>query len=60
MKNARSIAESGVDVLLMDCQYNRGLEMLPNMKRIDNWHQVEQVVRFMEKHGVKSIHHITA
>lgn len=59
-ENARAIAESGVDVLLMDCHYNRGLEMLPNMKRIDNWHQVEHVVRFMEKHGVKSIHRITA
>ncbi|SDY72529.1 5' nucleotidase, NT5C type [Tindallia californiensis] len=48
-ENARAIAESGVDVLLMDCTYNRDQEMLPNMKRIENWYQVQDVISTMEK-----------
>ncbi len=59
-ENARAIAETGVDVLLMDCTYNRGLEMLPNMKRVENWHQVQDVIHFMEINGVKSLHRIIA
>lgn len=59
-ENARAIAETGIDVLLMDCTYNRGLEMLPNMKRVENWQQVQTAIHFMEKNGVKSLHRIIA
>ena len=48
-ENAVDIAESGIDVLLIDCNYNRNLPLPGNVKRVSNWHQVEKAVRLLEK-----------
>ena len=44
-ENAVAIAESGIDVLLMDCNYNRQRPLPVNVQRISDWYQVEQILR---------------
>lgn len=48
-ENAQSIAESGIDVLLMDCYYNRDLPLHQRVHRIFNWQDVEDQVRLFEQ-----------
>ncbi len=48
-ENAVEIAESGTDVLLMDCYYNQGLPLPKNVNRISHWGQVKEYVDLMEK-----------
>jgi uncharacterized HAD superfamily protein len=41
--NAVQLAQAGYDVLLIDCNYNRGL--LPdNVTRVSNWNQIEAII----------------
>ena len=48
-ENAQAIAESGIDVLLMDCFYNQDLPLHEQVKRIDNWQDVSRHVRKLER-----------
>jgi len=50
-ENAVEIAASGIDVLLMDCHYNRISPLPDNIQRVSNWHEVERVVRIMERNA---------
>lgn len=43
-ENAIQLAQSGFEVLLMDCNYNKGL--LPSkVTRISNWFEIESVIK---------------
>lgn len=47
--NAMQLAESGFEVLLIDCNYNRG-PLLPNITRVYDWNQIKKIVaRLSEK-----------
>lgn len=48
-ENAQSIAESGIDVLLMDCFYNRDLPLHERVHRIFTWQEVESHVQMLER-----------
>ncbi len=48
-ENALAIAESGIDVLLMDCYYNQDRPLPSNVKRVTNWHQVKEFIDLMKK-----------
>ena len=44
LSNAQELSEAGVNVLLVDCNYNKGV--LPsNIKRVSNWYQIEQIIQ---------------
>lgn len=48
-ENAQAIAESGIEVLLMDCYYNRGLPLHKNVYRINSWQDVDRFVKKLER-----------
>jgi uncharacterized HAD superfamily protein len=50
-ENAVEIAASGIDVLLMDCHYNRISPLPDNIQRVSNWYEVERAVRIKEKNA---------
>ena len=48
-ENAQDIAKSGIDVLLMDCYYNRYLPLHERVQRVFSWQDVEVRVRMLEQ-----------
>jgi uncharacterized HAD superfamily protein len=41
--NAIQLAEAGFEVLLIDCNYNRG-PLLPNITRVNDWRQINEII----------------
>jgi uncharacterized protein len=48
-ENATAIAASGIEVLLMDCYYNRKLPLMDNMQRVADWKHAETIIRDLGK-----------
>lgn len=50
-ENAIQLAESGFEVLLMDCNYNKG-PLPSNVTRVTNWFEIENII---ENHAEKQL-----
>ncbi|CAK7079165.1 MAG: Nucleotidase [Tissierella sp.] len=50
-ENAIQLAESGFEVLLMDCNYNKG-PLPSNVTRVTNWFEIENII---ENHVEKQL-----
>jgi len=42
-ENAIQLSESGFEVMLLDCNYNKGI-LNDNIHRVKNWYQIEQFI----------------
>ncbi len=54
LNNALELSVSGFQVLLLDCNYNKAV--LPkNIKRVSNWYQIENILRFSKENHLQLI-----
>jgi uncharacterized protein len=44
LSNAQELSQAGFNVLLVDCNYNKGI-LNPNIKRVGDWHQIEEIIQ---------------
>ena len=48
LRNAKQLAKAGFDVLLVDCNYNKG-NLPPNITRVRNWCEIERYIQNYEQ-----------
>lgn len=48
--NAIQLSQAGFDVLLINCNYNKG-PIPANVKRVKNWYQIAQIIRESTEQG---------